>query len=326
MIPQIRAWAAGAALALAAGYGSGGPAAAGPAALTVHATGVATVTVLHLQPRFATVLRADHRVDTVAIGDPRLVTATVVRRGQDGFDLVLQPQVDSGTTNMVVWYGDLATVWDLEIGPGPRTADIVYVVTGGSVAARPRTGPGTAASPPGPVAASPPQTAMPAAAPPPPSGQAAPLASSPSPQAGRTEGSAAPPLLEVRQAFGDVAGIFQILRIQDGVLIRYRITNSGPADLTIRPGGVLVRVNGRVVPYGMARDSVDRGRPEILPRGATETGVIDAPGAAPRRVQLILSLFPASAAPEEAPPAAALPVTFQPEFAGVDHLPISPAP
>jgi len=120
----IRAWAV-AALVLVANCAAGGAAAAGPQALTVHLAGTAAATVLHLQPGFATVLRADHRVDTVAIGDPRLVTATAVRRGQDAFDLVLQPHADSGATNMVVWYGELATVWDLEIGPGPRTADVV---------------------------------------------------------------------------------------------------------------------------------------------------------------------------------------------------------
>ncbi len=324
MIHRLRAYVAGAALALAAGCGPGGPAAAGPVALTVHAAGVAAATVLHLQPGFATVLRADHRVDTVAIGDPRLVTATAVRRGQDAYDLVLQPQAEAGATNMVVWYGDLATVWDLEIGAGPRTADVVYVVTaGGAARAKVTAGPGPASPPAARPGADPsanqgpPRTAPSAAAAPPAAGEAA-IA----PQAGQ---AAALPLLEVRQALGDVAGVFQVLRVPDGVVIRYRITNGSPADLTIRPGGVLVRVNGRVAPYGMARDSVDRDRPEILPRGATESGVIGAPGPAPRRVQLVLSLVP-TAAPDQPSPGAALPVTFQPEFVGVDRLTISPAP
>ncbi len=100
-----------------------------PVTFTVHVVGGATRTALRLQPGFATVLRADHRVETVAIGDPRLVTATTVKRGQDVFDLVLQPQTATGTTNMIVWFGDLTSIWDLTIGPGRRTADIVYVVT-----------------------------------------------------------------------------------------------------------------------------------------------------------------------------------------------------
>ena len=305
MSQPIRAWAV-AALVLVANCAAGGAAAAGPQALTVHLAGTAAATVLHLQPGFATVLRADHRVDTVAIGDPRLVTATAVRRGQDAFDLVLQPHADSGATNMVVWYGELATVWDLEIGPGPRTADVVNIVTGAPGAAPRRAAPAAGVAP---------SPAQPAAA----------AAATPS-QTDRPEGGAGPQSLEVRQTVGDIAGVFQVVRVADGVLIRYHITNSTQADLTFRPGGVLVRVNGRAVPYAMARDSVDRGRPGILPRGATEAGVIDAPGAAPRRVQLILSLFPAAPAPDQAPLAAALPVTFQPEFTGVDRLPVSPVP
>ena len=100
-----------------------------PITFTVHVMGRATRTALRLQPGFATVLRADHRVETVAIGDPRVVTATTVKRGQDVFDLVLQPQTATGATNMIVWYGDLTSIWDLTIGPGARTADIVYVIT-----------------------------------------------------------------------------------------------------------------------------------------------------------------------------------------------------
>jgi len=71
----------------------------------------------------------------------------------------------------------------------------------------------------------------------------------------------------------------------------------------------------------MARDSADRGRPEILPKGAAETGVIDAPGRSPRRVQLILSLFPVTG-PRQTP-GVVLPFTFQATFSGVDRLTVS---
>jgi len=314
MIRRIRAAALVTSLALALGCGPGGPAEAEPATLSVRAARGPAVTLLHLQPGFATVLRADHRVDTVAIGDPRLVTATAVRRGQDAYDLVLQPQAETGTTNMVVWYGDLATVWTLEIGPGPRTADIVYVMTASPTNAPPSSAP----------ASSPKAAPLDAPAP-----AAAPATTAPDNPHGSSAtgdvGAVGPPLLEVHQSLGDVVGVFQVQRGPDDVLIRYRITNGTAADLTIRPGSVLVRVNGRLVPYGMARDSIDRGRPEILPRGATETGVIDAPSSTPRRVQVILSLFPV-ATTDEQPPGGGVPLTFQPVFTGVDRLAISAVP
>ena len=133
-----------------------------------------------------------------------------------------------------------------------------------------------------------------------------------------------PLLLEVREAVGDLAAVFQVVRTPDGVLIRYRITNGNGADLTMRPTGVLVRVNGRVAPYAMARDSVDRGHPDVLPRGGTETGVIDVPGRTARFVQLIFSLFPIPSGSQAS--AVALPLTFEPSFNGVDQLPITARP
>lgn len=114
------------------------------------------------------------------------------------------------------------------------------------------------------------------------------------------------------------------MRTVEGVSIRYRITNDGDADLTIRPAGVLVRVNGSLVPYAMARGSVDHSRPELLPHGATENGVIDASGRAARSVQLVLSLFPVASGDRSA--AAALPFTFEPLFSEVNRLATTTAP
>jgi putative type II/III system pilus formation protein len=302
-----RFWAAlaGVALGLATGHASTGPTAAGPAALTVYAASGTPITLLHLQPGFATVLRADRRIDTVAIGDPRLVSATTVLRGQEVYDLILQAQADAGATNMVVWFGDLTTIWDLEIGPGHRTADLINVVT--------------AASAPHP-GASPPAAAPPPALSPVPATVSGARGARPERRSGRS----GPPLLEVRQAVQDITGLFQVVRTPDEVVIRYRISNDGPVDLTIRPGGVLVRVNGQIVSYGMVRDAVDHQRPDILPRGATETGVIDAPSRSPRRVQVVFSLVPAGVPGRGA--RLALPITFQPAFANVDLMDISSTP
>ncbi|HLJ60144.1 MAG TPA: pilus assembly protein N-terminal domain-containing protein [bacterium] len=337
-------------LALAATAATAGPQ---PPPLTVYA-GSGTRTSLRLQPGYATVLRADRRIDTVAIGDPRLVTATAVKHGQDVYDLILQPQGSSGATNMVVWLGNLTTVWDLEVGPGLRTADLVYVVTGARGAAvppptasttSPPTSSGRAALPP-PVAGAP--TAAPRPSPPPaaasapqsraPAGSTIPTPETPSGRRPGPEGAASPapgpsepahpdpiaerpagaPVLQARQTIGDVTAVFQVARLPDGVLIRYQITNHGDGDFAIRPTSVLVRVNGRLVPYALARASADQSRPDALPHGATETGVIEAPNPAARSVQVVLSLFPL--APADDAGDARLPLTFEPSFAGVDRL------
>jgi hypothetical protein len=294
----------------------------GPAVLTVQATGGTTRTALRLQPGFATVLRADRPIDTVAIGDPRLVTATVVKRGEEAHDLVLQPQAEVGATNMVVWFGPLTTIWELTIGPAQRTADIVYVVTAPAHPAPPSAAPSTSEpSPAGrPVSSVPPEVLCP------------PISSSgrlreeprgtPPPATGTLDDTQPEPaFLEVHQSVGDIAADFQALRTREGVFIRYSIANRSGTDLTIRPGGVLVRVNGRIVPYGMARDSTDRARPEIIPRCGVETGVIDAPGRTLQRVQVVLSLFPAETGRHM--PERGVPITLQPTFVGVDRLPIS---
>lgn len=336
----VFAAAAAVVMILAAPRAPSGLAAPGQTVLTIRVSTRAAATVLHLQAGFATVLRADRRIDTVAIGDPRLVTATAVRRGVDVYDLVLQPQVETGSTNMIVWLGDLATVWRLELGPGPRTADVVYVVTSTEAAGPRSSSPSPVASPPAPSAAPPQVIPVPSrtgdrggcatpgsAVPPPPSapadhderlpvGPAAPVPASSCDAAGTSQ-------LEARQTLGGVTGLFQALRVPRGAVVRYRITNGSETDLVIRPGGILVRMNGRLVSYGMVRDSVDQRRPEVLPRGGTETGVIEAPDPLPREVRLILSLFPV--APDGAASPRALPLVFQIMFTGVDRLPLSAA-
>jgi len=248
---------------------------------------------LRLQPGFATVLRADRRVDTVAIGDPRLVTATTVKRGQDVYDLVLQPQASTGTTNMIVWFAELTSIWDLTIGPGQRTADLVYVVT----------------TPPPPR-------------PSPPVVRVAPPQPTPGPRANAPPDGG--PYLEAQQTLRDASGVFQLLRGSRGVKIRYRITNTSATEFSVRPNGVLIRVNGVLVPFGMSREHAGRGRPPRLPPGATESGVISASSKAPRQVEVIFSLFPAKAGKPGL--GRTLPAVFQLVFAELDRLPVSSVP
>ena len=133
-----------------------------------------------------------------------------------------------------------------------------------------------------------------------------------------------PGAMEVSQTAGPISATFQVARTADGVAIRYRITNGGDADVAIKPAGVLVRINGSLAPYAMARANADRMRPELLPRGATETGVIQASGKTPRSVQVTLSLFPISSGSQ--PAGIAVPWTFEPLFSQVDRLPLSTIP
>jgi len=308
--------------------------AAGLPAITIYAGQTTSRTVLHLQPGFATIVRADRRIETVAIGDPRIVSATPVHRGGDVFDVVLQPQTDTGTTNMVLWVGGATTVWDLQVGPGPRTADVVFVVTQARPApASPPAGTqgttaGTPAAPRGPApgtaavaAPRPPHDLTPATA------QTAPPAAAPQ------------PAIELHETAGRVTAVFRALRTQTGILLRYEITNGGDVDLTIRPATILVRADGRPMAYGMLRDSVDRGRPDVIPRGATETGAIDIATPAARRVELTLSLIPLSppsadagstpstpAASAGTAPAAPMPIVLEATFSGLDRLPVTATP
>ena len=285
--------------------------ASGPATLTVHIAGGATKTALYLQPGFATVLRADHRIDTVAIGDPRIVMATTVKRGQDVFDLVLQPQTTTGVTNMVVWLGEVTSIWDLMVGPARRTADIVYVVTAPQVPAAHPVPPAPAlpATPVGP--SSPPAENTPAA---------------PGPQTQAPEAAAAeaPRVLQSEQAVANVSSFFQLARGRDGIRVRYRITNNSNSDLTIRAAGILVKVDGRVMPFALARENGNKGRPTILLSGTTETGVITAPVRAPRQVELIFSLFPVGTG--EPRSGGDLPLTFQATFMELQQLAPSNTP
>jgi putative type II/III system pilus formation protein len=297
-------------------FGSGAVAggANGPITFTVHVLGGSTKTSLRLQPGFATVLRADHRVDTVAIGDPRLVSATTVKRGQDVYDLVLQPQTATGATNMIVWFGDLTSIWDLTIGPGLRTADLVYVVTTPPPALQSKASPplpvpsparGTEAAP---VALSSPTTA----------GAGSKTGGEPAqaPSAREAESH-----LEIQQALGDTMGIFQLFLNPTSITIRYRINNQGTTDFSIRPNGVVLKVNGRSVPFGMSRNNADKTRPALLPSGAAETGVINAPVRGPRQVEVIFALFPTDE--DRQASNRAVPMTFQFLFAGLARLAVS---
>lgn len=79
--------------------------------------------VLKLVPDYALVLAYDRPIGTVGIGDDTLV-ATAVRET----DLIMKALRPSGRTNLLVWAGDVRTVWEIVVSRAERTADIVQVI------------------------------------------------------------------------------------------------------------------------------------------------------------------------------------------------------
>jgi hypothetical protein len=322
--------------------------AAGLPALTVYANQPTVRTSLRLQPGYALIIRTDHEIDTVAIGDPRIVSAAPVRRGRDVFDVVVQPQADAGKTNMVIWLGDVTAIWDLEVGPSRRTADVVFVVTqsravqngargtdtrdaqGSANAPAPHTASRTGASP---------TTRAPHDGAPPERASTQPQPGSDSTRRGSASNTAPPTsTIELSETEGPVKATFRAARTKNGIVLRYQITNGSDADVAVTPRAVLVRADGRAVAFGMLRGSVGRDKPNLIPQGATETGMIDIATPAAREIELILSLFPASTAGHETPASGTLikpetfagtvspdrlPFVFQITFSGLDRLPVA---
>lgn len=101
------------------------PASAGaPATVTVVVSQPPQRVVLKLVPDYAIVLAFDCPISTVGIGDDSLL-ATAVRET----DLIMKALRPSGRTNLLVWVGDVRTVWEIVVNRRERTADVVQVVT-----------------------------------------------------------------------------------------------------------------------------------------------------------------------------------------------------
>jgi len=115
-----------------------------------------------------------------------------------------------------------------------------------------------------------------------------------------------------------------LFRGTSSIKIRYRISNQGATDFSIRSNGIVIKVNGRSVPFGMSRDNADKTRPAILPPGGAETGIISAPARGPRQVEIIFSLFPGE--DDRQGPTRTVPMTFQLLFAGLARLAVSNGP
>jgi len=107
-------------LAVAAGSAS----AAAPASITVVIKQPVQRVTIKLVPDYVLMLTFDRPIAAVGIGDDSLV-ATAVRET----DLVMKALRASGRTNLLVWAGDVRTVWEVVVNRTERTADIIQVIT-----------------------------------------------------------------------------------------------------------------------------------------------------------------------------------------------------
>ncbi len=98
--------------------------AAAPASITVVITQPVRRVTIKLVPDFALMMTFDRPIAAVGIGDDTLV-ATAVRET----DLVMKALRPSGRTNLLVWAGDVRTVWEIVVNRTERTADIIQVIT-----------------------------------------------------------------------------------------------------------------------------------------------------------------------------------------------------
>jgi hypothetical protein len=107
-------------LAVAAGSAS----AAAPASITVVIKQPVQRVTIKLVPDYVLMLTFDRPIAAVGIGDDSLV-ATAVRET----DLIMKALRPSGRTNLLVWAGDVRTVWEIVVNRAERTADIIQVIT-----------------------------------------------------------------------------------------------------------------------------------------------------------------------------------------------------
>jgi hypothetical protein len=110
------------ALILAVAVGSAS--AAAPASITVTIQQPIRRVTIKLVPDYVLMLTFDRPIAAVGIGDDSLVV-TAVRET----DLILKALRPSGRTNLLVWAGDVRTVWEIVVNRTERTADIIQVMT-----------------------------------------------------------------------------------------------------------------------------------------------------------------------------------------------------
>jgi len=283
-----------------------------PAQVVVVAREVPQRQVIQLQPGYTTFLVFDAPVKFVALGDSSIVE--VVVRAQEGM-VGLRPVVPTGRTNMHILAGDRLTVWEVLIGSGPRTADVVRVVTQVPEVSSPA--PQRVSQAGGPGA---PSSAGPAAGQAPPG---APARTPPTPPQGEvrvtvTDRNPAPVLEEgtfraVQASASGLVALFQAYRTKSGLQVYYQVQNRSGTDWVVIPQRIVVRADGRIVPVEIVRRPASTD-PSVLPHGAVEAGVIVLARTA-SRLEVVFPFFSRVLDPKQ------LPVVFTASFKDLDGLP-----
>jgi|GEM_PF-1753564 len=280
-----------------------------PPALLVFAANPSARTVIILEPGFGLVMVFDAPIDFVALGDDQVVALSV--KGEEGI-IGMRPLGSGGRTNMHVQAGGVLMVFEIRVSRGPRTADVIRVVTqqvGGSASSLPQQPSAQPAerkeeererrekkvdtgSPPRRVSV--------------PVGWER-LAG---PVAFLTEENVAR-LVELSER--GVRAAFQAYRTPVGIEVRYQITNASGVPWNVVPYRILVRADGRIVPVKVLRHPASADG-KTLPHGGVETGIISV-GEGARTLVLTFPLF------QDAVHWALLPIVFTARFENVNALP-----
>jgi len=282
-----------------------------PPALVVLAANPSTRPVIVLEPGFGLVMVFDAPIDFVALGDDQVVALSV--KGEEGI-IGVRPLGSGGRTNMHVQAGGVLVVFEVRVSRGPRTADVIRVVTQrveASAQVVPQQAPG---QPPRPAerkeeqreerrkeggAGRPEQVSVPVG-----------WERLAGPVAFLTEENVAR-LVELSER--GVRAAFQAYRTPVGIEVRYQVTNTSGVPWNVVPYRIIVRADGRIVPARVLRypASAD-GR--TLPHGGVETGIISV-GEGARTLVVTFPLY------QDAVHWSLLPIVFTARFESVNALP-----
>ena len=277
-----------------------------PPALLVFAANPSARPVIVLEPGFGLVMVFDAPIDFVALGDDQVVALSV--KGEEGI-IGMRPLGSGGRTNMHVQAGGVLMVFEIRVSRGPRTADVIRVVTQrveGSAQAALRQAP---PEPTRPTERKEERREREAGA----SGSlSVPVGWErlAGPVAFLTEENVAR-LVELSER--GVRAAFQAYRTPVGIEVRYQITNASGVPWNVVPYRILVRADGRIVPVKVLRHPASADG-KTLPHGGVETGIISV-GEGARTLVLTFPLF------QDAVHWALLPIVFTARFENVNALP-----
>ena len=118
-------------------------------------------------------------------------------------------------------------------------------------------------------------------------------------------------VLTAELAEGGVTASFSAERTRTGIAVRYRLRNTGERAYRLSPALSVVWADGKVVPFTLLRQ-IGGVEPSVILPGGVESGVFSIMRPA-RTLRVLIPLYPDV-------PGRALPVWFEPIFAGLDRL------